>query len=174
MSNTTRNTSSATDATTQPLRTDEVKRQTVFHPNVLLVRWEMAARARSWLSATAVAKAIIAAFPSEPIGWIYHGFAEQQMGQVSEARQTLLVAARKFPNDWRIAYNLACYAAQLGDIGGAWNWLDRALEMGDASIIEACATQEPSLKTLWQKRSEPSPAASHIPDSRPEADVLAH
>ena len=122
-----------------------------LHPNALLVQWELAARARNWPSAMALAKAIIFRFPNEAIGWIYHAFAQQQMGQVNEARQTLLVAARQFPNDWRIAYNMACYAAQLGDIAGAWNWFDRALEIGDPHAIQSCAKEEPSLRPLWAK-----------------------
>ena len=135
----------------QDTRGFQNKPQGAFHPNMLLVRWEMAARAQSWATAMGIAKAIIVKLPSEPIGWIYHAFAQQQIGHVDEARQTLLAAARKFPNDWRIAYNLACYAAQLGDVAGAWNWFDRALEIGDATIIQACAMEEPSLKPLLQK-----------------------
>ncbi len=125
--------------------------RTTFHPNMLLVRWEIAVRARDWSSALAVAKALIAALPAEPIGWIYHAFAEQQLGQLPEARQTLLAAARKFPKDWRLAYNLACYTAQLGDVAGAWNWLENAFELGDAVIIKSLAAEEQSLKPLWER-----------------------
>jgi tetratricopeptide (TPR) repeat protein len=133
---------------------------------MLLVKWEMAARARNWASAMAIAKALIVTLPDEAVGWIYHGFAEQQMGLVAEARQTLLAAARKFPNDCRIAYNLACYAAQLGDIAGAWNWLDRALEIGDAAVIQSRAAEEPSLKPLWQQCSSED---AKIQDKKTEA-----
>ena len=119
-----------------------------IHPNLLLVRWEMASRARNWPAALPVAKGLIGALPSEPIGWIYHGFAEQQMGRLIEARQTLIVAARRFPSDWRIAYNLACYSADLGDIAGAQNWLDRAKEIGDRQTVESCAASEESLLRL--------------------------
>ena len=119
-----------------------------FHPNVLLVRWEMASRSRNWSAAVGIAKSLIVALPNEPIGWIYHGFAQHQMEQLEEARETLLAAARKFPNDWRIAYNLACYSAELGDIAGAQNWLDRAIEVGDESIVRCCAANEWSLRAL--------------------------
>ena len=121
-----------------------------FHPNMLLVRWEIAFRARDWSSASVIAADVMDALPAEPIGWIYRAFAQQQMGQLAEARQTLLAGARRFPNDWRIAYNLACYNAQVGDIAGAWNWLERAAELGDAAIIKSCAASEPSLKPLWE------------------------
>jgi Flp pilus assembly protein TadD len=125
--------------------------RTALHPNVLLVRWEIALRACDWSSAVAIAKALIAAMPAEPIGWIYHAFAQQQLGQLHEARQCLLAAARKFPTDWRLAYNLACYTAQLGDVAGAWNWLENAFELGDAAIIKSLAAEEESLMPLWEK-----------------------
>ena len=142
------------------VRTEDTKEKSGrtggFHPNVLLVRWEMATRARDWTAAIAIAKGLIAVLPTEPIGWIYHGFAQQQMRQLQEARQTLFVAARKFPNDWRIAYNLACYTAEVGDLAGAQNWLDRALEVGDPAVIEACAAKERSLKALLARKAPPA------------------
>ena len=128
----------------------EVAPSTEAHPNILLVRWEIAVRAMNWALAIDIAKALIVALPTEPIGWIYHAFAEQQMGLILEARRTLLAGARKLPADWRIAYNIACYNAQLGDVAGAWNWLERAFELGDATIIKPLAAEEPSLKPLWQ------------------------
>jgi hypothetical protein len=38
------------------------------------------------------------------------------MGRTAEAQQKLRPAAEKFPDDWRIQYNMACYACQLGEI----------------------------------------------------------
>jgi predicted Zn-dependent protease len=129
----------------------EAASQPAFHPNILLARWEIAVRAKDWSAASGIAKAVMAALPSEPLGWIYHGFAQHQLGQSQEARQTLLAAARKFPNDWRIAFNIACYTAQLGDAAGAWNWLDRAMELGDGAALKQLAVADPNLKPLWEK-----------------------
>jgi Flp pilus assembly protein TadD len=136
-------------------------RRPALHPNVLLVRWELAVRAADWSSALALAKALIAALPAEPIGWLYHALAQQQVRQLPEARETLLAAARKFPTDWRIAYNLACCAAQWGDVAGAWNWLERAVELGDAAVIRSLAAEEPSLKQLWERSALPEPDLPH-------------
>ena len=120
------------------------------HPHVLLVEWEIHTRAGQWHAACAVAEALIAALPKEPIGWIYHSFALQQLGRLREARMHLLAAARIFPTDWRIAYNLACYTCQLGDRAGAWNWLDESIQLGDADVIKSLALNEPSFKPLWE------------------------
>jgi len=138
------------EKSTAPAKAAQTARPS-FHPNELLVRWEIAVRAGDWSSAGAIAKALIVAQPAEPIGWIYHAFAQQQSGLIHEARQSLLTAAKRFPNDWRIAYNLACYAAQLGDLTGAWNWVKRAFELGGAAIVSPLAAEEPALKPLWNR-----------------------
>ncbi len=124
------------------------------HPNLLLVQWEIHFRNGHWLSACEIAEALVAALPGEPIGWVYRSFALHKLGRVHEARQHLLAAARRFPADWRIAYNLACYACQLGDIAGAWNWLDRAIQLGDADAVKSLALDEAAFHPLWQRTGQ--------------------
>ena len=139
------------EKSTAPAKAAQTARPS-FHPNELLVRWEIAVRARDWSSAGAIAKALIVAQPAEPIGWIYHAFAQQQSGLIQEARQSLLTAAKRFPNDWRIVYNLACYTAQLGDLTGAWNWVKRAFELGGAAVISP-----------WPPKNRPSSRSGDVP-----------
>jgi Flp pilus assembly protein TadD len=127
----------------------------VFHPNILLVHWEVQARARQWEAASSTAQALISALPEEPIGWIYHSFALTQLGCVREAFQNLLTAARRFPSDWRIAFNLASYAGLLGDRAGAYNWLDRAIELGDPETVEALVLETPALQTPARVSNHP-------------------
>ena len=121
------------------------------HPHVLLVHWEIQTRAGQWQSACAVARALIAALPAEPIGWIYHSFALGKLGHLEEARTHLFAAARKFPSDWRIAYNLACLTCQRGDLAAAWNWFEESIRLGDAGTIQTLASSEPSLQALGDK-----------------------
>ena len=128
----------------------------VLHPNFLLVQWEIHSRNGQWQPALNIAEALVAALPAEPIGWIYRSFALHKLGRVEEARQQLLTAARRFPADWRIAYNLACYVCQLGDFAGALNWLDRAMELGDAGTLKSLALDEPAFQPLWQRASQPN------------------
>jgi len=128
------------------------------HPNLLLVKWEIHFRNRQWHSACEVAQALIDAMPNEPIGFIYRSFALQKIGRVQEARKHLLTAARLFPTDWRIAYNLACYTCELGDIAGTWNWLDRAIELGDSDAVKSLALDEIALRPLWQWIGRERPA----------------
>ena len=128
----------------------------VLHPNFLLVQWEIHSRNGQWQAALNIAEALIAALPAEPIGWIYRSFALHKLGRIEEARQQLLIGARRFPADWRIAYNLACYVCQLGDSAGALNWLDRAMELGDADTLKSLALDEPAFKPLWQRAAQPN------------------
>ncbi len=138
-------TSFAPAATLNPQPTSEK-----IHPHVLLVNWEIHTRSGQWQAAHDLAQALVAALPGEPIGWIYRAFALQKLGRLEEARQHLLAAARRFPTDWRIAYNLACCVCQMGDMAGVWNWLDKATELGDADAVKSLALDEPSLKPLWE------------------------
>jgi predicted Zn-dependent protease len=121
------------------------------HPHVLLVHWEIYFRAGDWEAARAVAEALVVHLPDEPIGWIYRSFALKQLKRTEEAKDNLIPAARRFSEDWRIAYNLACYCSQLGDVAGAWNWLDRAIEIGDVEQIKIEALAEPALEPLLSR-----------------------
>ena len=108
-------------------------------------------RSGQWEAALAVAESLVELLPAEPIGWIYRSFALQQLGRLGEAAALLLTGAKRFPNDWRIAYNLGCYLSQLGDRAGAWNWLDRAIELGGEVEVQSIALDDPHFKPLWEK-----------------------
>jgi len=61
----------------------------------------------------------------------------------------LIQAQRTFPKEKIIAYNLACYDCQLGDLDAAKAWLDKACMLGDVHKIKHMALQDPDLKPLW-------------------------
>src|SRR5690349_25152368 len=71
----------------------------VVQTTMLLVRWEIAVRARAWWSAAAISQELIALLPAEPIGWIYHAFSQQQRGRLPEVRRILLTGDVKLPTD---------------------------------------------------------------------------
>ena len=66
-----------------------------------------------------------------------------------EAWHSLLPAAQKFAKNPTIAYNLACYACQLGRLGEARHWFQRAVELGDAQKVRSLGQQDPDLKPLY-------------------------
>ena len=61
----------------------------------------------------------------------------------------LLPAADKFPTVQVIPYNLACYAAQLGDLAAASDWLAQAFKLGNKKEIKLQALDDPDLAPLW-------------------------
>jgi Flp pilus assembly protein TadD len=61
----------------------------------------------------------------------------------------LIQAQRTFPKEQIIAYNLACYDCQLGDLNAARSWLEKACALGDARKIKHMALQDPDLEPLW-------------------------
>jgi hypothetical protein len=62
----------------------------------------------------------------------------------------LLEAAKLFPDDGMIQYNLACYSAQLGQLDVAQEYLDKSYELGDAKQIKLMALEDEDLKPLWK------------------------
>jgi predicted Zn-dependent protease len=133
---------------------DELKQITLqarFHPDVLLVRWEIYARDQHWEFAHTIAHGMVALTPDEPVGWINRSFALHQMKRTQEAWRSLLPAARKFPNNPTVSYNLACYACQLGLLEESSTWLQKAIATGDAEKIKTLARQDPDLEPLFKK-----------------------
>jgi hypothetical protein len=63
----------------------------------------------------------------------------------------LLEAAKLFPADSTIQYNLACYSTQLDT---AQDYLDKSYELGDAQQIKLMALDDGDLKPLWQGEAQ--------------------
>ena len=66
-------------------------------------------------------------------------------GGVEKAKLLLDEAARLFPTEWSIQYNLACYCAQLD---AARKHLGKSYELGNAQQIKLMALDDEDLKPL--------------------------
>ncbi len=77
------------------------------------------------------------------------------MKRTQEAHDQLLPAAENFPHDSTIAYNLACYACQLGRMQEAKEWLGRAIDVGEPNAVRLMALDDPDLEPLWKSIGEP-------------------
>ncbi len=119
------------------------------HPAVLEVRWEIYAKACDWQKCVEVARQITSAAPKKALGWIHLSFALHEMKQTREAHANLAGVLERFPNDWLMRYNLACYACQLGDLGEAGRWLAGAMLKGKAKQIKRMAQEDPDLQPLF-------------------------
>jgi len=94
-----------------------------LHPDVLVVRWIIYAKARKWNAGLQVARALVTLARIGPMGWIALAYSLNELNRTPEAWHELLSVAEKFPQNGTIQFNLACYACKLGKIdepGAGW------------------------------------------------------
>jgi Flp pilus assembly protein TadD len=123
------------------------------HPDVLEVRWALHAEQKKWAEALQVARQLIHAVPEEAAGWLHQAYAMRRApgGGLQRAWEALLAASEKFPREPLVAFNLACYACQMGRLEEARAWLKRASEIAGKEIIKRQALGDEDLKPLWEE-----------------------
>ena len=91
------------------------------HPDVLELRWSLAAEQKRWEEALEVARALLRRAPKRSSGWLHQAYALRRVpdGGVQKAWEALLPAFDKFPKEATIPFNLSCYACQLGQLDAA-------------------------------------------------------
>jgi Flp pilus assembly protein TadD len=99
------------------------------HPDALELQWRLHAARNAWEEALETAEAVTRAAPDRPSGWIHQSYSLHELRRTSEAKEVLVPVANKFPKEFVIPYNLACYACALGDLEDAQSWLQRALKI---------------------------------------------
>jgi predicted Zn-dependent protease len=126
------------------------------HPDFLALRWQICAKEEDWAEAFTIAEKLLKHLPNEPQSWLWLSFAARRMpgGSIEQSKQHLLVAAKKFPKEAIIPYNLACYEAQLNDLKAASVWLEKAFKLGEPHTLKQMALNDPDLKLFWPKLSE--------------------
>lgn len=120
------------------------------HPGVLQVRWRIRAAAQKWEAAMDIAAMLIYAAPDLPFGWVQRSHCLHKLKRTEEARDELVGVADQFPDNIDIPYNLACYECQLGNLGRAKQWLEKAFQLGDAKKLKLAALDDPDLEPLWK------------------------
>ena len=124
------------------------------HPDALRLRWDVYAKAKKWEMAAEIARAISELVPGVAFGWVHMAYALHAMKRTKEAWDVLLAVVGKFPDEWLMCYNLACYACQLGDPKQAFGWLDKAIGRAGKEEIRAMALDDPDLEPLWAEIGE--------------------
>lgn len=130
---------------------EKIAPQFQSHPDVLAVQFDIHAAAGKWDAAAEIAGTLTQLEPEQPGTWISLAYATRRKtgGGIPQARAILIQAQRTFSKEQIIAYNLACYDCQLGDLEAAKAWLDKACTLGDARKIKHMARQDPDLEPLW-------------------------
>ena len=119
------------------------------HPDVLELRWNLAANAKNWEDAAEIAAAMIRVSPEREFGWIHRSYSLHELKRTQEAWDALLPAAKMFPQEFLVPYNLACYAAALENLDEARFWLSKAIIAGGIERVRSMAMQDVDLKSLW-------------------------
>ena len=121
------------------------------HPDVLEARWQVCAAGGSWDAGLAAAERLVAVAPDRVAGWLHRAYALRRStdGTLQGAAEALRPAYDLFPKSPLIPYNLACYAAQLGELDTAWHWLQKAVGRAEnPKIIKRMALADDDLKPL--------------------------
>jgi Flp pilus assembly protein TadD len=139
------------DAAEAGAELEKIAPQFRSHPHVLVIRYELCAKAGKWDAAVEIARTLTQLEPRQPGTWVSLAYAVRRKtgGGIPQARAILVQARRAFPKEQTIAYNLACYECQLGDLKAARSWLEKACVLGDASKVKLLALEDPDLKPLW-------------------------
>jgi Flp pilus assembly protein TadD len=135
---------------------EKIAPQYKLHPAVLSVGFDLHAHSKQWDAAAEIAGKLTELVPREAGTWISLAYATRRKagGGIPAARAILVQAQRNFPREAIIAYNLACYDCQLGDLIAAKAWLDKACHLGDLHKIKRMARQDPDLEPLWPEIRE--------------------
>jgi len=124
-------------------------------PDALAFEWQLLAVEQRWEDAAQVADHWVEASPGTPEAWIQRSFALHETRCTREAWDKLLPAATLFPKVHAIAYNLACYACQLGNLDTARRWLRRSMlaikDRSERRVWTAAAQRDSDLEPLWEE-----------------------
>jgi predicted Zn-dependent protease len=110
--------------------------------------------AKHWELALAVAETVVELLPGDLYGWIHRSFALHELKRTAEAQEKLKPAAKKFPKQHLVFYNLACYACQLGEMKNSLQLLGEAIDLAGKKDIRLMAMEDPDLEPLWKDIAE--------------------
>lgn len=121
---------------------------------VLGLRLEIYSSAGAWEHMLEVANFLVRNWPDDPRYRISLAYATRRCRSVMEAEKVLLEAARNYPTDPIILFNLSCYAAQIGNLDEARDSLVRAINLNQN--VRLMALHDPDLEPLWASHGSTS------------------
>ncbi len=128
-----------------------------LRPEALELEWALRAKSECWIEAKVVAETLVRVAPERPFGWIHLAYCLRRVegGGLQSAWDLLRPAYDRFPEEEIIPYNLACYAAQMGQLDEAWEWLLTAINVaGDRAELCALALADSDLEPLKDRIRE--------------------
>jgi predicted Zn-dependent protease len=125
---------------------DEVREE----PEFLAIAMQIHQNAQRWPSLERIARKLVKLQPKEPGWWITLAYATRRTRSIEAAQRILLKAEDLHGKEPTIQFNLACYAAQLGDIGESRIRLARAIAR-DPHFTELAKT-DPDLEPMRRSK----------------------
>ncbi|MBA4146885.1 MAG: tetratricopeptide repeat protein [Verrucomicrobia bacterium] len=122
-----------------------------IHPDALEVAWTIHSNMRDWDRCVEVARELTTVAPELSFGWIHLSYALHELKRTREAYDNLIPVLERFPGDWLMSYNLACYACQMGELKEASRWLAGAMVKGDRKEVTQMAQEDPDLAPLFKE-----------------------
>ena len=133
---------------------DHVAEENRLHPEVLQARWHIQSAVSDWEGAIITAQLCIDVDSGSSFGWIHRSYSLHELKRTQEAWNNLEPATKLFPAEPIIAYNMACYACQLGHMEIAKSWLRKAFKLGVPAVIKKMALSDPDLTPLLPEIEE--------------------
>ncbi len=127
---------------------EDLPRTILQHPEVLMIRWEVASQLRNWHEALLFATVLTKAAPDCPDSWIKRSYALHELKRTKEAWDSLFNVSVQFEQSPTVAYNLACYACQLNRFEDAQVWLRNAVKNGKKASIKKMALEDQDLTPM--------------------------
>ncbi len=118
------------------------------HPEVLRVRFALAAKDGDWEAAVELARAICRKVPEFALGWVCQAYALHRLGRTQAAWDLLSGVVDQFADEYSIPYDLACYACRLGRLDEAREWVERAMRLAGPEQIKNMVSMDPDLQPL--------------------------
>jgi len=117
------------------------------HAAVLRSRIRVLLHLKKWKQAEKLAIKGLRLYPEENEFMVQRAFALHQQEKGDQAVQVILDAPEWIRRTGILHYNLACYEAQLGDLGTARQCIRAAFEINSA--FKKNAKHDPDLQRLW-------------------------
>ena len=114
---------------------------------VLRARIRVLLHLRHWKEAERLSLEGLEHYPEEEEFMVQRAFALHQQSKGTEAVQVIMNAPEWIRRTGILHYNLACYEAQLGDLGTAEQCIRAAIEINAA--FKKNAKTDPDLQRLW-------------------------
>lgn len=119
------------------------------HPAVLEMHWQISAQNQQWETCLELAARLVRLNPELPTGWIHRSYALHELKRTAEARDQLLPAVPRFPQEAVMFYNLACYECRLGNLAQARRWLRETFALKNSGPWRRAAEVDADLAALW-------------------------